>query len=75
MSEFALEFVKKCFTNFVDEFKYEIRTNSRELVLIFARKIDYVTNGLYCNIHFTETNQKEFMQTFLNIYKFANLNS
>ena len=34
----------KCFANFVHEFKYEI-ANSYEF---FARKIDYVTNGLYC---------------------------
>ena len=39
------EFVDEFFANFVHEFKYEIRTNSYEL---FARKIGYVTNGLYC---------------------------
>ena len=44
MCEFVPEFVKEFFTNFVDEFKYEIRTNSYEF---FASKIDYVTNGLY----------------------------
>ena len=41
MREFAHEFVDEFFTNFV----YEIRTKSYE---IFARKIGYVTNGLYC---------------------------
>ena len=47
MREFAHEFVDEFFANFVHEFKYEIRTNSYEL---FARKIGYVTNGLYCRI-------------------------
>ena len=45
MREFAHEFVDEFFANFVHEFKYEIHTNSYEL---FARKIGYVTNGLYC---------------------------
>ena len=44
MREFAHEFVDEFFANFVHEFKYEIRTNSYEF---FARKIGYVTNGLY----------------------------
>ena len=39
------EFEDEYFANFVHEFKYEIRTNSYEF---FARKIGYVTNGLYC---------------------------
>ena len=39
------EFVDEFFTNFVHEFKYEVRTNSHEL---FAREIGYVTNCLYC---------------------------
>ena len=42
---FAHEFVDEFFVNFVHEFKCEIRTNSYEF---FARKIGYVTNGLYC---------------------------
>ena len=46
MREFAHEFVDEFFANFVHEFKYEIRTNSYEL---FALKIGYVTNGLYCS--------------------------
>ena len=41
------EFVHEFFANFVHEFKYEIRTNSYGF---FARKIGYVTNGLYCRI-------------------------
>ena len=45
MREFAHEFVHEFFANFVHEFKYEIRTNSNEF---FARKIGYVTNGLWC---------------------------
>ena len=45
--EFVREFVDEFFTNFMHEFKYEIRTNSYEF---FARKIGYVTNGLYCII-------------------------
>ena len=45
MSEFMHEFVDEFFANFVYEFKYEICTNSCEF---FARKIGYVTNGLYC---------------------------
>ena len=39
------EFVDEFFANFVHEFKYEIRTNSYE---VFATKIGYVTNSLYC---------------------------
>ena len=38
MCEFASEFVKEFFKNFAHEFMYEI----------FAQKIGYVTNGLYC---------------------------
>ena len=45
MREFAHEFMDQFFANFVNEFKYEIRTNSHEF---FARKIGYVMNGLYC---------------------------
>ena len=52
VQRFAHEFVDEFFTNFVHEFKYEIHTNSYEF---FARKIGYVTNGLYCRI-FTEGN-------------------
>ena len=43
MREFAHEFVDEFFANFVHEFKYEIRN----LYELFARKIGYVTNGLY----------------------------
>ena len=43
--EFVREFVKEFFTNFVHELMYEIRTSSYEF---FARKIDYVANGLCC---------------------------
>ena len=49
VDEFFANFVHEFFANFVHEFKYEIRTNSYEL---FARKIGYVTNGLYCILHF-----------------------
>ena len=42
---FMREFVQEFLANFVHEFKYEIRTNSYEF---FARKIGYITNGLYC---------------------------
>ena len=48
MCEFVCEFVKEVFMNFVNEFKYEIRTNSYEF---FARKIGYVMNGLYIYIY------------------------
>ena len=48
MRQFAHEFVDEFFANFVHELSTKfvrIRTNSYE---IFARKIGYVTNGLYC---------------------------
>ena len=44
MHKFMCEFAD---ANLVHEFKYEIRMNSYEF---FARKIGYVTNGLYCNM-------------------------
>ena len=49
MYEFVYEFVYEFFANFVHEFKYKICTNSRIRRNFFARKIGYVTNGLYCN--------------------------
>ena len=45
MCEFVCKFVKEFFTNFVHEFKYEICMSSYEFS---ARKICFVTNGLYC---------------------------
>ena len=39
---------------FAHEFVYEIRTNSYEFL---ARKIGYVTNGLYCTKHAQADNE------------------
>ena len=45
--EFMCEFEKEFFKNFVHKFMYKIHMNLCKFICIFARKICYVTNGLY----------------------------
>ena len=45
--------------NFMHKFKYEIHTNLYEF---FARKIGYVTNGLYCI-----SDSSSFIHSFISV--------
>ena len=51
---------------FVHEFKYEIHTNSNSYEL-FAGKIVYVTNGLYCMMIFFSGKSRSKYTVYLSI--------